>query len=78
MNRTIENYIRSIGFKIIIKRLPKKSERSERLTLHKTSTGNYYLPTDAHQDVVARAIRNNEIFDEDVVNIAKSYISLVQ
>ena len=74
MNRRLENLIRSIGFKIIIKRLPKKSERSHKLSFFKTSTGNYHLPTDAHQDSVARAIKNNEIFDKEVISLAKKYI----
>lgn len=52
----------------------KKSKKSKKLTLHKTVTGNYYLPTEAYRDVVANTIINNEIFEKEVVELASRYI----
>lgn len=52
----------------------KKSIRSKNLTLYNTLTGKYYLPTDAHQDIIANTIKNNEIFEEEVVSLAGKYI----
>jgi FkbM family methyltransferase len=49
-------------------------EKTRRLTLHNTPTGDYYLPTDAKRDVVAKAIAAGLIFEEEVVELAKKYI----
>lgn len=51
-----------------------KTVRTDKLKLYKTKTGNYFLPADARQDVIATTILNDQIFDEDVVNCAKEYI----
>ncbi|MEJ7829572.1 MAG: FkbM family methyltransferase [Segetibacter sp.] len=51
-----------------------KSKRSDSLTLYTTKTGNFYLPSDAHQDIIANAIKNDEIFDEEIIICAKKYI----
>ena len=51
-----------------------KSERTERLSLHDTCTGKYFLPADACQDVIANAIIMGEIFDESIYETAKLYI----
>jgi FkbM family methyltransferase len=52
----------------------KKSIYSKRLTFYKTESGNYYLPSDAELDVIANAIKNNEIFDKEIVDVASKYI----
>ena len=51
-----------------------RSERTDALTLFKTTTGNFYLPTDARGDVVANAIKADKVFEPEVVNLALSYI----
>jgi FkbM family methyltransferase len=51
-----------------------KSERTERLSLHDTCTGKYFLPADAYQDVIANTIIMGEIFDESIYETAKRYI----
>lgn len=61
--------------KAIIKQLiSRKSYRTNRLKYYKTKTGNYYLPADAHADVIAYEIKNNRIFDEEIYVAAKKYI----
>jgi FkbM family methyltransferase len=54
---------------------PLKTVRTSSLTYHATATGNYWLPTDAHQDVIARAIRTNRIYDPEIVDLAGHYIT---
>ena len=78
MKRIIRNVFRKFGFDIIkadpLSRL--RTVHTGNLTLYKTKTGNYYLPTDAGTDEIAGAIRNNKIFDKSVYEIAKQYIKL--
>ncbi|MGZ3756201.1 MAG: FkbM family methyltransferase [Mucilaginibacter sp.] len=51
-----------------------KSRKTDDLTLFNTITGNYYLPTHAYQDVVANAIKDNLVFEKEVVDLAFKYI----
>src|SRR5262249_3027721 len=46
----------------------------ERAQLYETSTGRYYLPTDAPQDHVIQCIKTGGIFEPEVVEAAKAYI----
>lgn len=64
----------NLGFDIIKYRKPKHSKISNNLTFYKTATGNYYLPTDAYADNVANTIINNQIFENEVVELAAKYI----
>ena len=51
-----------------------KSKKTKKLSLYHTKTGIYYLPTDAYQDVIANTIKNNQIFEKEVVDLASKYI----
>jgi FkbM family methyltransferase len=51
-----------------------QSIRTERLTYHETLTGNYYLPTDAKNDNVANTIIAGQIFEKEVVDLARQFI----
>jgi FkbM family methyltransferase len=51
-----------------------KTVRTDALTLYETATGRYYLPTDAHADVIANAIKGNLIFEQDVIDTARQHI----
>jgi FkbM family methyltransferase len=76
MKKFILSIIRNFGY-TVIKYHPSpigKSVRSNSLTLHKTPTGNYYLPTDAKGDVIANSIINGVIFEHEVVELAKKYV----
>jgi FkbM family methyltransferase len=53
---------------------PTGSVRTNALTYFQTTTGNYYLPTDAHDDGVANAIKANKVFDSQIVDLATRYI----
>lgn len=78
-----------LGFDIIrFHQLPKKhietdnkviatsliSNNANDLSYYETATGNYYLPTKATKDIIAKAIINNEIFEKEVVELAQKYI----
>ena len=64
---------KKIGFVLLI-RDERKSIHSDKLKKYTTSTGTYYLPKYAYQDVVRREIIKNRIFDESVFNLSKKYI----
>ncbi len=64
---------KKIGFVILI-RDERKSIHSSKLKKYTTTTGIYYLPKYAYQDVIRREIIKNRIFDEDVYNLSKKYI----
>jgi FkbM family methyltransferase len=51
-----------------------KSVRSDALSCFDTVTGRYYLPSDAHGDVIARAIKANQVFDKEIVDVARAHI----
>lgn len=51
-----------------------KTTRTRELAFYKTNTGNYYLPARAEGDTIANAIRNNVVFDQEIVDTAKKYI----
>ena len=77
MKKLIKKLINKIGFDVIRhkeKEAIKKSVRSTALSFHVTETGSYYLPSDAHDDIVANTIKKGKIFEKDVVSLARKYI----
>jgi FkbM family methyltransferase len=70
-------------FGFAINRVEKQGRKSflttvgiqERVQLYETSTGRYYLPTDAPQDWVISCIKNGGVFEPEVVETAKAYVS---
>ena len=51
-----------------------RSIKSNLLTYNETKTGNYFLPTDAVNDIIAKAIKNHEIFDVEIYQCASKHI----
>lgn len=77
MKKFIKNITKSIGFDIVRYTKPvqiRKSIKSDKLSFHRTLTGNYFLPEEAYGDVIANTIKHNAIYDEPIYNIAKKYI----
>ncbi|MDB5286269.1 MAG: FkbM family methyltransferase [Mucilaginibacter sp.] len=72
MKRIIRKILYTAGY--TINKVKLKSRKTKDLTLHNTATGNYYLPTHAYGDIVANTIKNNQIFEKEVVDIAYKYI----
>lgn len=73
----LRKIINKLGYTIIrtTPRVAPLSQQTKELTLFKTKTGNYFLPTAAVYDGISSAIREGKIFDENIVNEAKQYIS---
>lgn len=76
MKKLVKKIINSFGFDIVRIQHKVRSTKSTRLTLYKTSTGTYYLPTDAKADIVAQTIIQNNIFENEVYLLASKYIKV--
>jgi FkbM family methyltransferase len=80
MKHLIKQLFRNFGFDIIrYKKEPdkieyKRSVKTDALTYYETITGNFYLPKDAPNDVVANTIINGDIFEKEVVELGYKYI----
>lgn len=75
LRRLFKSLLRRLGYDVVTRAAtPLKTVRTKSLTYYATATGNYWLPTDAHQDVVAQAIRANRIFEREIVDLAGQYI----
>ena len=74
MNKMLSKIFYKLGYEI--KNIPsnKKSILSDKLSYHETITGNYFLPADAVNDCIALDIKANKIFDENIYNLAKTFI----
>ena len=64
---------KKIGFSILF-RDERSSKHSDELKFYKTSTGNYFLPKYAYQDVIKKEIIKNRIFDREVFDLSKKFI----
>ena len=42
--------------------------------LYRTKNGNYFLPVFAYNDIIARKIKNNRIYDPEILDLAKQYV----
>jgi len=74
MKSIIKKIVNSLGYDI--KKIQKQdiSIKSNQLSYYETSTGNYFLPTDAAADIVANTIKQGKIFEKEVVELAAKYI----
>lgn len=74
MKKLIVNTIRKLGYDIVKYGDVPHSVRNKKLSFYSTKTGNYFLPTDAINDEIAAAIKNNQIFDKEIVEWASKFI----
>jgi FkbM family methyltransferase len=74
LKKVVKSGIRRLGFDIVRYSPPMKSKRTSALTYYETPTGKYYLPTDAHEDIVANAIKGGSVFEGEVVELARRYV----
>ena len=59
----IHNLFRYIGYDIVYYNKPRRqSTNINQLSYYETETGNYLLPTNAVNDIIANAIINNKIY----------------
>ena len=76
----VNDLLSPFGFAINrVEKQPSKCFRTtvstqERAQLYETSTGRYYLPTDAPQDHVISCIKSGGVFEPEVVETARAYI----
>jgi FkbM family methyltransferase len=73
VKKIVRKFVNSLGYDIV-KISPSQTVRTKNLTLYKTATGNFYLPTDAKGDIVAQTIIQNNVFDNEVVDLAMRHI----
>jgi FkbM family methyltransferase len=74
MKRIIKKMFNGLGLEVTKYTPAQKSKKTKKLAFYETTTGNYYLPADAHGDGVANTIKNNQVFEKEVVNLASRYI----
>ena len=79
MKKKLIRLFERLGFSIritnlqITKRFQTPSDKSG-LGFFKTPTGNYYLPANLKNDVVANTIKAGSVFEEEIIEVAKKYI----
>ena len=73
MKKLIKSALRRFGIDIRRYTPPLTSKRTRALSYFKTATGNYYLPRDAQADYIAIAIKSGQVFDEEIVNVARRF-----
>jgi FkbM family methyltransferase len=73
--KIIRNLLKSAGYELVKSNTPKKSVYSTELEYCTTKTGNYYLPKHAVNDIIASAIKQDQIFDEEIYKIATKHIT---
>jgi len=59
----------------ILRQIADKYSYKSPLAFYQTVIGNYYLPTDAPNDVIIAHMRNGKIFEPEIVEISKQYIN---
>jgi FkbM family methyltransferase len=74
LKQIVKAGMRRFGFDVVRYSPPPKSTRTRALTYYETASGNYFLPTDAHADLVANTIKGGWVFDPEIVDLAKRYI----
>lgn len=80
LKSNIRNVVQNFGYDIVKtpgykygKKFKKKSD-DPNLDYYKTPIGNYYLPKNSTSDHVANKIKEGNLFDETIINIAKTFI----
>ena len=73
IKKNILKIVEYLGYNIT-KRNNKKTIYTKELKKYETKSGIYFLPKHAYSDVVVQTIISNQIFDEQIVNLASKYI----
>jgi len=74
MKRVMEKIFRMLDLQDVRSKKQFGSERTTKLSIYHTKTGNYYLPTDAHDDIIANTIIDGKVFENEIVDLASKYI----
>ncbi len=60
---------------ILDKVLGQEQSKTPTLSLFKTPIGNYYLPADVEKDVIVNEMKAGRVFEPEIVEVAKQYIT---
>jgi FkbM family methyltransferase len=80
IKNTIRNIAQKFGYDFVktssfeFDKKNKKHSSDERFDYYETTNGKYYLPKNCKGDIVANAIKTGRLFDEVIIEVAKSYI----
>lgn len=74
MKKIIKSVFQILGFEVLRYRKKNVSRKTKNLTFYETATGDYFLPTDAYNDIIANSIKENRIFEKEVVDLASTII----
>ena len=74
LKKIILKTLKRFGYSLVKDSNLTKTKSSSELSYYETKTGNYFLPTHAHSDLIKQAIVANEIFDQPIVDLASHYI----
>ncbi len=80
MRKTIRNFLNRFNYDIT-KVYYNGSEKfkiasnEKGLNLYKTPTGSFYLPANLKKDLVANTIKRGSVYDEEIIELAKKYIT---
>ena len=55
--------------------LGKEQSETPTLSLFKTAIGNYYLPVDVEKDVIVNEMKSGRVFEPEIIEVAKQYIT---
>jgi FkbM family methyltransferase len=73
LQRAIRSTINDFGFDVVRVSHPISPKRVGQFDYYKTRFGNYYLPSGAPNDLVAREIRRGRLFEPEVVEVARRF-----
>lgn len=68
-------YKYTFGMLIFQKKVDVVQNETPNLSLYKTPIGNYYLPTNVEKDVIVNYMKAGRIFEPEIVEVAKQYIT---
>ncbi len=79
IKKILINLFEKLGFAVKFYNLRKYnkfkvSSDKQNLDLFNTPTGKYYLPSYLKKDTVAQTIKSGEIFEKEIIEVAKKYI----
>jgi FkbM family methyltransferase len=78
IRKAVRIFLQKRGYDIIKTGKPEKEYHglsdTDGYTFHPTPIGNYYIPANTSNDVIARHMKQGILFEPDVIKLAKKYI----
>jgi FkbM family methyltransferase len=73
LKKAIYSTINDFGFELVRVSRPISPEKVGRFDYYETAFGNYYVPSGARNDLVVRKIRRGQMFEPEVVEVARRF-----